>query len=254
MGLIIIIIIVIAILVANTERKRRIRNYRLPHDSRRLLLENVDFYRKLDSKKRVVFEARIKDFLAHTAIRGVDVEVEDLDKLLVASGAIMLIFAFPGWRYNNISEVLLYKDTFNKKYDTDGGGRNVLGMVGDGVMNREMILSKPSLRASFQNPADGHNTVIHEFAHLLDKADGSVDGIPEYLLSKPQVLPWVKEIHKTIKEMKAKKHSDINIYGATNDAEFFAVVAEYFFEQPHKLKEHHPELYRMLEDMFHTKQ
>jgi Mlc titration factor MtfA (ptsG expression regulator) len=173
--------------------------------------------------------------------------------VLVAAGAIIPIFAFPNWRYNNISEVLLYKGTFNKEYNTDGAGRDVLGMVGDGAMRREMILSQPSLRASFRNHKDGHNTAIHEFAHLIDKADGETDGVPEYLLAQPFILPWVTRMHETIKQMRSSNHSDINIYGATNDAEFFAVVSEYFFERPTELKAHHPELYGMLEEMFSPK-
>ena len=35
-------------------------------------------------------------------------------------------------------------------------------------------------------------------------------------------------------------------YGATDPAEFFAVITEYFFEQPHQLKAEHPELYEEL--------
>jgi len=53
--------------------------------------------------------------------------------------------------------------------------------------------------------------------------------------------------------MKAGAASDINLYGATNDAEFFAVVSEYFFEKPDELKAKHPELYAMLEQMFRAK-
>ncbi|MFI5195723.1 MAG: zinc-dependent peptidase [Chitinophagales bacterium] len=250
-GLIILIAVIIIAYVIYADRKRRIHDYKLPANTQRLLTENVPFYNNLDSKNKTAFEARIKDFLAHTTIRGVDVEVEDMDRILIASGAIMLIFSFPDWKYNNLSEVLLYKGVFNRDYSTDGPERNVLGMVGDGAMQREMILSRPSLRSSFQNPSDGSNTVIHEFAHLIDKADGSVDGVPEYLLSQPQLLPWVNLVHDTINEMKKKGRSDINYYGAANDAEFFAVVSEYFFERPERLKENHPELYALLDEMFH---
>ncbi len=250
-GLIIIIIILIIGFAIYADRKRSVHNYQLPSGTKQILTDNVAFYNNLDDKDKLLFEARIKDFLANTTIRGVGVEVEDLDRILIASGAIMLIFSFPDWKYNNISEVLLYKGMFNKEYSTDGADRNVLGMVGDGAMHREMILSQQSLRASFKNPTNGENTAIHEFAHLIDKADGTADGIPEYLLTKQQVHPWIKLVHDTITEMKAHSHSDINIYGATNDAEFFAVISEYFFERPNKLKEHHPELYTMLEVMFH---
>jgi len=64
------------------------------------------------------------------------------------------------------------------------------------------------------------------------------------------VIPWVNRIHETIEEMKKKQHSDINMYGATNDAEFFAVISEYFFERPDKLQANHPELFEMLQQMF----
>lgn len=221
-----------------------------PAATGQLLEDNVAFYRKLLPAQKLVFEVRVKDFLEHTHVRGVDVEVDDLDRILVAAGAIILIFSFPDWKYNNISEVLLYEGTFSKDFETEGADRNVLGMVGDGALHREMLLSKPSLRSSFRNAADGHNTAIHEFAHLLDKADGATDGIPEYLLSKPEVLPWINQIHSEIRRIRSSGHSDIDDYGATNDAEFFAVISEYFFEKPLQLSEHHPELYSMLEQMF----
>ncbi len=235
----------------NRRRQKMLAETALPPDATQLLTDNVPFYKKLDDAGKALFEARVKDFLANVKIRGVGVDIDDLDRILVASGAIMLIFSFPDWKYNNISEVLLYPESFNRDFGQDGPNRDVLGMVGDGAMHREMILSKPSLRASFASSTDGHNTVLHEFAHLLDKADGATDGIPEYLLARPQLIPWAKLVRETIGEMKERGHSDINLYGTTNEAEFFAVVAEYFFEQPEKLKEHHPELFGMLEEMFH---
>lgn len=250
-GLIIILAIAIVAVVLYANKAKRIRDYELPANTLQLLTENVPFYNSLDEAGKQQFVARIKDFLANTSIKGVDVEVEDLDRILIASGAIMLIFAFPDWKYNNISEVLLYQKAFNAGYSTEGKERDIIGMVGEGPMHREMILSKPSLRSSFQNPGDGSNSVIHEFAHLLDKADGVVDGVPEYLLSKPYLMPWLKVVHETIQEMRANGHSDINVYGATNPAEFFAVVSEYFFERPEKLQENHPELFALLDKMFH---
>jgi len=248
------IISVLLIILAGSFLYRSLRkkpgSYIVPGNIKELLSANVAFYTALDDDGKTLFEERVSDFLSNVTIKGVDVSVEDLDRVLVAAGAIIPIFGFPDWRYNNLSEVLLYKDTFSREYDTHGSGRNVLGMVGEGALQREMLLSKPSLRSSFHNATDGHNTPIHEFAHLIDKADGATDGIPEYLLSRPFILPWIAQMHRTIAGMKTH-HSDINIYGATNDAEFFAVVTEYFFERPTELKEHHPELYALLTEMFH---
>jgi MtfA peptidase len=250
-GIAVFTAIIIAIAVYYSNRKKQISSYELPAGAAAMLEQNVAFYAALSAEDKGHFERRVRDFLATTNIRGVDVAVEELDKLLVASGAIIPIFAFPNWRYNNIAEVLIYKDAFTKDFKTSGPDRNVAGMVGTGALHRQMLLSRPSLRSAFSNENDGQNTVIHEFVHLIDKADGSTDGIPEYLLSRPYIIPWVKEINDTIKDIKSNGAKDIDPYGATNDAEFFAVISEYFFERPDKLKEHHPELYAMLAKMFH---
>jgi Mlc titration factor MtfA (ptsG expression regulator) len=225
----------------------------MPANAKQLLADNVFFYKALNDDKKLLFEDRVKVFLQTVIITGVKTTVTDLDRLLIASGAIIPIFAFPDWMYTNIDEVLVYKDNFNEHYSSDGEQRNILGMVGDGAMQRQMVLSQPSIRASFKNATDGENTVIHEFVHLIDKADGTTDGIPEYLLSQPAIQPWIAKIHETISQMKHSNHSDISLYGATNDAEFLAVVSEYFFEKPMQLKEHHPELYDMLDQMFTNK-
>ncbi|MEP7259213.1 MAG: zinc-dependent peptidase, partial [Flavitalea sp.] len=112
-----------------------------------------------------------------------------------------------------------------------------------------MILSQPSLHESFDNKTDKNNTAIHEFVHLIDKTDGTVDGSPEFLLDKGYIKPWLQLIHKNIASIE-NNDSDINPYAATNEAEFFAVAAEYFFERPLLLEEKHPKLYALLEIIF----
>jgi len=112
-----------------------------------------------------------------------------------------------------------------------------------------MILSKPALKLGFANESDKKNTAIHEFVHLIDKTDGSIDGIPELLLEKQYTIPWIDLINKKIDEIYDNK-SDINPYGGTNRAEFFSVVSEYFFERPKLLAKKHPKLYDLLEKIF----
>lgn len=249
-GLIIILLCILLGLRLYFKRKKRIRNFQMPADTQQILLGNVAFYKKLTDDQKKEFESRIRDFLQHVTITGIGTTVEPIDQILIASGAIIPIFGFPGWKYKNISEILLYKDAFNEEYEIEGTDRNILGMVGDGPLQRQMILSQLSVRASFQLPSDGRNTVIHEFIHLVDKADGAVDGVPEYFLSRPDIIPWQKRMHEVMEEMQRNEHPDINFYGTKNDAEFFAVISEYFFELPEELKINHPELYQLLEQMF----
>src|SRR5690606_12370926 len=95
-----------------------------------------------------------------------------------------------------------------------------------------------------------HNVGIHEFVHLLDKSDGAVDGVPEVALPAKAIKPWLNLVQVEMEKIQ-QGQSDINPYGLTNEAEFFAVASEYFFENPDKMKQRHPELYTMLEKIFH---
>ena len=84
---------------------------------------------------------------------------------------------------------------------------------------------------------------------MLDGSDGATDGIPENLLAHEYTVPWLKLMHEEMHRI-ASGHSDINPYALTNEAEFFAVAAEYFFEKPDKLQQKHPELYQLLTQIF----
>ncbi|MCF1715764.1 zinc-dependent peptidase [Flavihumibacter sp. RY-1] len=221
----------------------------LPANIPGILEQEVAYYRSLPENDRPRFITEVEDFLRETRITPVGTEITDADRILVAASAVIPIFGFPEWHYSNLTDVLIYNDSFDQEFDTKSRDRNILGMVGSGVMNHKMILSKQALREGFSNKTDKHNTAIHEFVHLLDKADGAVDGVPEALLSKQYSLPWLKLIHRKIQEIK-EDESDINPYGATSQTEFFAVAAEYFFERPALLKSKHPKLYEMLEKIF----
>ena len=140
-------------------------------------------------------------------------------------------------------------NSFNETFNQEGDDRRTLGLVGDGPYQNVMILSKHELRQDFLNKTGKGNTAIHEFVHLVDKTDGAVDGLPEFLMSKKYVVPWLNLVHKKINQI-LENRSDINPYGATSKAEFFAVAAEYFFERPDLLESKHPELYQLLVLLF----
>lgn len=213
------------------------------------LQQKVQFYAGLNAHEKKRFEQSVLQFFHDVTITGAGTTLDDHDRLLVAASAVIPLFGFPGWRYANLNEVLVYEGTFNTEYETAGKDRNVLGMVGSGAMNRMMILSKPALHQGFENQRTKSNVGIHEFVHLLDKADGTTDGVPELLMQRQFVIPWMKLMHKEIEEIR-QADSDINPYGATNEAEFFSVVSEYFFSQPALFEKQHPDLFVLLESMY----
>jgi Mlc titration factor MtfA (ptsG expression regulator) len=216
---------------------------------RKILQEHILFYQRLNESEKSNFESRVRSFLEKVRISGVETTVDDTDKVFVAAAAIIPIFAFKDWVYRNIHEVLIYPGAFNKDFHTEGQGRDVLGMVGNGAMQNVMILSQQDLRNGFLNTQTKSNTAIHEFVHLIDKDDGYADGCPDVLLPHKYALPWLKRIHEEI-QLIQKGKSDISPYGATNEAEFLAVAAEYFFEQPHLMQQKHPALFDLLMQVF----
>jgi hypothetical protein len=221
----------------------------LTGEQKKLLLDHVDFYTKLDQTEKLRFEKLIAIFLAEVRIEGVGMDITDLDRLLVASSAVIPIFGFPEWRYQNLTNIILYPDTFNNDFQFEGESRNIMGMVGSGYMNGQMLLSRAALVKAFSASAGSENTALHEFVHLLDKADGATDGIPQNFLPHEYAKPWLQLMHREMHRI-SKGSSDINPYALTNEAEFLAVASEYFFEKPEKFKSVHPELYAQLSQIF----
>lgn len=223
----------------------------LPLDkaSRKLLDVHVNYYHKLTKQQRKKFESRVAGFLSGVNIEGVGTDITALDRVLIASSAIIPVFGLGDWQYNNLTNIILYPDTFDNEYQFEGNNRSILGMVGSGYMNGQMLLSRAALLKGFSPMAGKENTAIHEFVHLLDKADGATDGVPEQLVGHEYAAPWLSLMHQEMHRIKEGK-SDINPYALTNEAEFFAVASEYFFEKPEQFKTKHPELFEQLSGIF----
>jgi len=216
---------------------------------RDFLLSQVTFYQALNVTQRTVFERRVQLFLDTTEIVGNQVDVSDEDRLLIAASAIIPVWSFPQWHYFNLQLVILLPASFNQELITGQADSLIQGMVGTGYMAGKMLLSKPALHQGFANSRDKRNVGVHEFAHLIDMADGDCDGFPERLKAHEYCLPWLDLAKQKMAAIERRK-SNIDAYGATNNAEFFAVISEYFFERPGMLKAKHPQLYATLSDFY----
>ena len=104
------------------------------------------------------------------------------------------------------------------------------------------------------------NVVMHEFAHKLDEASGTQNGVP---ILHPEMNPthWqlalrgaytrmVEESHRAVSEGRVAATS-IDDYATTNPAEFFAVCVEYFFLAPEFLAETLPAVFEQFCAFFH---
>ena len=119
-------------------------------------------------------------------------------------------------------------------------------------------LSWNAVTHGLDEPADGHDTALHEFAHILDMADGRVDGTPN-LHALGDYAPWSRALTANFLALQEKvargplrKQEVLRAYGATNEAEFFAVATEAFFERPLELQKKAPDLFGVLSTYFRT--
>jgi len=232
-------------------RRRAILATPFPAAWEEVLQRDVLFFRVLEPAEQARFRRELQIFLGEKRITGIGTQVDTTTRVLAGASAIIPIFGFPEWEWEQINEVLIYPSRFDEDFSFEkGAGKNTLGMVGTGAMNRLMILVKPDLVQGFRNAGDKHNVGIHEFAHLVDKSDGHVDGTPAVGLDRNSIGPWIELVRRKMAEID-RGDSDINPYALTNEAEFFAVASEYFFERPGVMKKAHPELYSMLERVFH---
>lgn len=216
---------------------------------RDFLLRSVSFYVSLDAQEKLHFERCCLLFLNSTDVIGSQVEIDRGDELLVASSSVILVWGFDHWHYVNVDAVYLVPGSFNENSEFGKHDSTIQGLVGTHHLDGKMIISKPALHAGFNNDNDKQNVALHEFAHLIDMADGDVDGFPEELKSSGFAVPWLDFISKKIKEINRGK-SNIRKYGATNRAEFFSVSTEYFFERPAMMRKKHPELYQTLTEFY----
>ncbi len=213
------------------------------------LRTHVAYFQALQQPEQERFRQLVKVFLDEVRITGIRTEVDELCRVLVAASAIIPVFGFSDWEYPRLGEVLIYPSAFGRNYRTDkAADRETLGMVGVGHLGGVMILSRPDLVAGFANPKDKRNVGIHEFAHLVDKADGAVDGLPPGV--PPEVVgPWVEWMAGELARP-PKGRSHVDRYAYTNEAEYLAVLAEYLFEAPEVLERRDPAMYGLLQKMF----
>ncbi len=238
------------LLTQKARNRARLRRLPFPPQWEVVLRRHVVFFQTLEPAEQARFRQETQIFIGEKRITGIGTQVDDTVRVLTAASAIIPIFGFPHWEWHQISEVLIYPNRFNEDFEfKDADGRQILGMVGTGAMNGVMILAKPDLLQGFRNPGDKRNVGLHEFAHLVDKSDGSVDGVPEVGLGRNFIGPWVELVRREMQQM-AAGNSDLNPYGLTNEAEFFAVATEYFFEKPGLMRRKHPDLYGMLARVF----
>jgi Mlc titration factor MtfA (ptsG expression regulator) len=230
-------------------RRIAIAHRPFPPEWQTILERRVRFYRGVDNAQKERFRQMVNVFLDEVRVTGIKTEVDDTVRVLVAASAIIPIFGFADWEYHRLGEVLIYPGSFDEEYHTDKAEQaNILGLTGLGHLRGVVVLSKPSLLAGFSDCPERENVGVHEFAHLVEQEE--VDGGLPPEVPPSVVRQWVEYVGRELVHP-SNRRTGISDYAYTNEHEFFAVLSEYFFGSPEKLKAENPDLYDLLRRLFH---
>ena len=225
---------------------------------REILNADVAHYRQLSPVKQQMLCELTQLFVSKTRWEGCAGLTVTFDmQVVIAAQACLLLLGLDYDYYRHVRLILVYPDVYRGPIEIIRPLRNVIQSdvprQGEAWFRGPVVLSWASALAGSRNAADGHNVVIHEFAHKLDFHDGRRDGAP--LLPHQAAMRWWRQVmttayEKLIDDAERGRATLLDKYGATNPREFFAVATEAFFERPRELQRTHTDVYNALRGYF----
>ncbi|MCI2285201.1 zinc-dependent peptidase [Colwellia sp. MSW7] len=225
---------------------------------RKIIQQRMPYFRQMPTDLQLQLKQHIQVFLAEKNFVGCNgVQITDEIKVTVAAQACLLLLNRKTDFYPKLQTILVYPSAFVKsQLSKDAGGvqfTTKIALAGESWDFGKVVLSWQDTIAGAKITDDGHNVVIHEFAHQLDQESGRANGAP--LLEKGQSYQcwsevFAKQFALLKKQAKTGKPSIFDYYGATNPAEFFAVASEVFFEKSREFYHEHPKLYLQLKQYY----
>ena len=219
-----------------------------------ILQQHLPVFRLLPEADRSELRSYIRWFLASKVFEGGGgMVITDEIRVLIAAQACLLLLHRETPCYQHLRLIRVYPgaELAVSSAETIGGESWESGVV---------LLTWDSVRYGAANPFDGDNLVLHEFAHQLDYEEGQTDGTP--LLARGMApaekmgayIAWAKMLSEEYEQFRRSldrgDKTVMDSYGATDQAEFFAVATECFFEKPKQLVKKHPALYEALKQFY----
>ncbi|MBW4596899.1 MAG: zinc-dependent peptidase [Brasilonema angustatum HA4187-MV1] len=255
---VIIGLIITGILVSPTlvkQRRNRLKHRPFPPLWNAIIENNLPIYLHLSPAERRQVQGHIQVFLAEKQFIGcAGLQVTEEMKLAIAAVACLLLLNERGEYFPKLRSILIYPSTYFVNETIATGNYIVeerrVARLGESWTHDQVILSWEQVQQDTQNWRDGHNVVLHEFAHQLDQEDGKAEGVP--ILQRNSDYPiWAQvmaqEYQQLCNDVQRGVKTVMDSYGTTNPAEFFAVATETFFEKPQQLLKKHPALYELLQ-------
>jgi hypothetical protein len=242
------------VLAFSKKARREVLRAKPPPEAWRAIVDkNVPYAAWLDAEDRRELWALVQIFLAEKHFEGCGgLSMTEEMKVTIAAQACLLLLHRPNDVYPDLETILVYPHPYRAHDERRAGAVLVESegaRLGESWTRGIVVLAWDHVRAATHPATDGHNLVLHEFAHQLDAEGGAMNGAPP--LDGPiRYESWARvlgaEFAALSERLQQGLASDVDPYGATSPAEFFAVNTEMFFERPAQLARRHPDLYAEL--------
>jgi Mlc titration factor MtfA (ptsG expression regulator) len=242
-------------------RRKKLTRAPFPSAWEEIIRRNVAHYCMLKDSERAHLRALIQVFIAEKNWEGAGgLELDDEIRVTISAQACLLILGLPHNYYQNVQSIIVYPTTVvppQRKLGSFEIARTPMDIehpiLGQAFQQGSVIIIWDAALHGGRHPEMGYNVIYHEFAHQLDMLDGAADGTPP-LRNRTEYREWIlicsREYQRLRHDATMGKESFLNAYGATSEAEFFAVATEQFFDRPQSLIEQAPDLYRVLQEYY----
>lgn len=245
-----------------TERRRKhLIEAPFPEAWTAILERNVGAYELLDADEQHRLRELVQVFVAEKHWEGCGgLELTDEMRVTIAGAGCLMILAREHDLFDDVDSILVYPSTVVAPPEQRGFFdsrmtplRTETALLGEAHYKGPVILAWDDVRQGAANPHDARNVVIHELAHKIDFLDGTIDGTPP-LETRAERRAWGEAFSAAFLAQKARAEhgqtSFLRDYAITNEAEYFAVVSEAFFEKPKQLAQALPDVYAALRDFY----
>jgi Mlc titration factor MtfA (ptsG expression regulator) len=233
-------------------RRERLRATPVPEAWRHIVERNVPLFRRLSAEDQAELLGHVQVLLAEKHFEGCGgLLLTDEHRVTIAAWAAFLLLHRDTDYFPRLRSILLYPTA----YVIDGEHELGDGIVLEGEEEFSghtqerlgaVLLNWRDVKADARDPDDGVNLVLHELAHQLDFEDGGGDGVPA-LDHRAAYARWQAVLDQELERLRAdvrrRRRTVLDPYGAEDPVEFFAVATEAFFETPALLRDEHPALY-----------
>ncbi len=221
------------------------------------ILHTLPHYPILTSLHQKKIQFLILHFIDQKEFIGVKMPITDENKVIIAFYACLMRLGFELGEKDRVSTVIVYPEHFivNETHDNGGITHEEASVLEGQSTNGTVVISWQDITHNI-TLQQKDNVIIHEFAHELDFEDGVADGTP--VLEGSNYQRWSEVFSIAFDTLHAQPHIEQNAnktallgtYALKNEAEFFAVCSERFFETPQALKEHFPDIYEELKRFY----